>query len=414
MIHRLRFLHLIALLLLAGALLPRAHATGTPPPLILISLDAFRWDYTALHPDATPRLRALMRGGVSAHALIPVFPSNTFANHYTIVTGLYPSRHGIINNHFYDPHLGAFFRPSPSRTLQEARWWSGEPIWVTAAKQDRASATYYWIGSEAEIGGHRPTHWKIFDPNNIPSFEQRCDELVAWLRQPPETRPAFITFYFEETNSVGHKFGPGSPELVATIRLLDSQVGAIVDRLAAENIAANLVIVSDHGLTPISTDRVIVLDDLIDPAAVQMDFEGPVAGLRPHDGDVDKLVAALAPLRHARAYRVEDLPARFAISGNPRNPPVWIVPDEGWEIYFRSRFELYRKNFNKGDHGYDPALPSMHGILIAHGPAFRDDGSVIDPAENIHVYNLLCAATGLIPAPNDGDDRLVRAMLRPR
>ncbi len=414
MIHRLPLLRL-ALLLLACAFLPRTSAAeASPPPLILISLDAFRWDYCALHPEATPHLRELMRRGVSARALIPVFPSNTFANHYTIVTGLYPSHHGIINNSFYDPELGAFFRPIPSRTLQESRWWGGEPIWVSAAKQGRTSATYYWIGSEAEIGGHRPTHWKTFDPRNPPPFERRIDELFGWLRQPPETRPAFITFYLEETNSVGHKFGVGSPELIATIRLLDRQVGAIVDRLAAEAIAANLVIVSDHGLTPISPERVILLDEFVEPASVQMDFEGPVAGLRPLDGDVGKLVAALAPLRHAKAYRVEDLPARFRITDNPRNPPVWIVPDEGWEIYFRSRFELFRETFNRGDHGYDPALPSMHGILIAHGPSFRDDGTVIEAAENIHIYNLLCAATGLAPAPNDGDDRLVRTMLRPR
>ncbi len=414
MIHRLHHLLRLAALLILACGLPRTHAGEPPPPLILISLDAFRWDYAALHPDATPRLRELMRHGVSARALIPVFPSNTFANHYTIVTGLYPSHHGIINNYFYDPDLGAFFRPIPSRTLQESRWWSGEPVWVTAVKQGRTSATSYWIGSEAEIAGHRPTHWKTYDPKNAPTFEQRFDELFTWLQKPPETRPAFITFYLEETNSVGHKFGPGSPELIATIQLLDRQVGAIVDRLQAENISANLVVVSDHGLTPISTERVILLDDLIDPAAVQLDFEGPVAGLRPHDGDIEKLIAALAPLRHAKAYRVAELPARFHITDNPRNPPVWIVPDEGWEIYFRSRFELYRKNFNRGDHGYDPAFPSMHGILIAHGPAFRTDGATIDPVENIHVYNLLCAATGLTPAPNDGDDRLVRAMLQPR
>lgn len=386
---------------------------SAPPPLLLISLDGFRWDYCTMHPDETPRLRALMQTGISARGLVPVFPSNTFANHYTIVTGLYPSHHGIINNTFFDPTFGAFFRPIPAKTLQESRWWSGEPIWVTAIKQGRKSATSFWIGSEALIAGHQPTYWKTYD-QKMPTFEERFEELFSWLQRPPETRPAFITFYFEETNSVGHKFGPGSPELVATIRRLDHQVGLIVDRLHAENIPANIVVVSDHGMTPISTERVILLDDYLDPASVQLDFEGPAAGLRPHDGDVQKLLAALAPLQHGKAYRVEDLPARFHVTDNPRNPPVWIVPDEGWEIYFRSRFDLYRKNFNKGDHGYDPAFPSMHGILIANGPSFKADGSIIDPVENVHLYNLFCAALGLTPAPNDGDDRLVRTLLNNR
>ena len=336
---RRAFLHLFAAAFsfcLATALSRASdHASvepSTPPPLLLISLDAFRWDYCDLHPDDTPHLRALMRSGISARGLVPVFPSNTFANHYTIVTGLYPSHHGIINNNFFDPTFREFFRPFPTKTLQESRWWGGEPVWVTAVKQGRKSATSFWIGSEAEIAGHRPSDWIAFDPRKQPTFDERLDQLFSWLHRPAETRPAFVTFYFEETNSIGHKFGPGSPELIATIRRLDEQLGRIVARLKSEGIAANIVIVSDHGLTPISTERVILLDDYIAPDSVQLDFDGPVAGLRPHDGEIEKLVAALAPLQHARAYRREELPARFHVTDNPRNPPVWIVPDEGWEI----------------------------------------------------------------------------------
>jgi hypothetical protein len=145
---------------------------------------------------------------------------------------------------------------------------------------------------------------------------------------------------------------------------------------------------------------------------VQVDFDGPVAGLRPKNGDTAALLQSLAPLQHAKAYRVEDLPPRFHITANPRNPPVWIVPDEGWEIYFRTKFDTYKNNFNKGEHGYDPDFASMRGILIACGPSFKSDGRVIDATANIHVYNLLCAAAGLKPAPNDGDQRLVRAIMR--
>jgi predicted AlkP superfamily pyrophosphatase or phosphodiesterase len=157
---------------------------------------------------------------------------------------------------------------------------------------------------------------------------------------------------------------------------------------------------------------VILLDDYLDPSSVQLDFDASVAGLRPVTGDVESMMRALAPLQHGKAYRTADLPARFHITANARNPAVWIVPDEGWEIYFRSRFNAYRPKFNKGDHGYDPAFPSMRGILIAHGPSFKTGGVVLDEVENVHIYNLLCAALGLTPAPNDGDDRLVRAILK--
>jgi predicted AlkP superfamily pyrophosphatase or phosphodiesterase len=385
--------------------------THSAPPLLLISLDAFRWDYCALHPDQTPHLRQLMREGVSARGMISAFPSNTFPNHYTIATGLYPSHHGIINNEFFDPRLGQFFHYNVASSIRDPRWWGGEPIWITAVRQNRPSAAYFWVGSEAEIGGRRPTFWKPFDPNA--AFEPRLEELMGWLQLPPDRRPAVTAFYLEETNSIGHKFGPDSPELIAAIKLQDDRIGTIMDRLNAAHLAVNLVVVSDHGMTSVSPERVVLLNRYLDPATVQIDFDGPVCGLRPHSGDVAALLKTLASLPHAKAWRVEDLPARFHVDGNnPRNPPIWIVPEEGWEIYTQARLDSYLGRFSKGDHGYDPAFTSMRGILIAHGPSFKSDGRVVDPVENVHVYNLLCAALHLTPAPNDGDDRLVRQMLR--
>jgi len=405
---------LIAAILLAALGLLSGCATifqrGPTPPLLLISLDAFRWDYCALHPEQTPHLRQLMREGISARQLVPVFPSNTFPNHYSIVTGLYPSHHGIINNEFFDPSLGEVFHYNQAASVMKPQWWGGEPIWVTANKQGRKSASSYWVGSEAEIGGFRPNFWKVYDPKL--SFEDRFNELIGWFHLPEAQRPAVITFYIEETNSIGHKYGPDSPELIAAIKLIDDRVGAIVDRLKADGIVANIVIVSDHGMTPISLERVIPLDDFVAATAVQIDFDGPVAGLRPLDGDVPALLRALSAMPHVKISPPENLPARFHISANPRNPPVWIVPDEGWEIYSRGRINTYREKFNKGDHGFDNALDSMRGILIAQGPAFKTGGRVIDPVENIQLYNALCAALHLKPAPNDGDRRLVRALLR--
>jgi predicted AlkP superfamily pyrophosphatase or phosphodiesterase len=380
------------------------------PPLILISLDAFRWDYCALHPEQTPHLRELMRTGISARSLIPAYPSNTFANHYSIITGLYPSHHGIINNNFFDPTTGRFFNSHARAAVQEGRWWGGEPLWVTAGKAGLATATSFWVGSEAEIKGLRPTYWKSYDDQA--AFADRLAEFTRWLELPAGERPAFIAFYLVDANTIGHHAGPESPELVRTLGEIDAHLGEMFAQVKAAGLAANFVVVSDHGMTPISPERVILLDDYIDPASVQLDFDGPAAGLRPLNGDADALVRALAPLQHAKAYRVDALPKRFHITDNPRNPPVWIVPEEGWEIYFRARFEKFQNRFNKGDHGYDPAFVSMHGILIANGPSFRSDGAVVDSVENVHIYNLLCAALQLTPAPNDGDDRLVRAMLQ--
>ena len=254
-----------------------ANYAAETPPLVLISLDGFRWDYGTLHPAETPNLRRLMSEGVTARSLIPVFPSNTFPNHVSIVTGLYPAHHGIINNTFFDSALGSIFRYNQSASARDSRWWGGEPIWITAVKQGRASACSFWPGSEAEIGGLRPTYWKPYDYAGI-SFQQRLDELVAWLRLPAAQRPAVVTFYLEETNGAGHRHGPDSPQLIAAITLLDARVGALSDRLRAEGIAPNLVIVSDHGMTACDAQRVVLLDDYVDLATVQIDFEETCAG----------------------------------------------------------------------------------------------------------------------------------------
>ncbi len=413
------FLACWPLLALACALLLQASCSTRPPapaadaprpPLLLISLDGFRWDYCAKYPAETPNLRRLIQTGVTARRLTPVFPSNTFPNHYSIVTGLYPAHHGMINNEMFDAATGEKFYYKSPQSVLNPRWWGGQPIWTTAVLQGRKSAAYFWPGSENENHGVRPTFAKTYD-YSIP-FAQRLDTLVGWLSLPAAERPAVVAFYFEESNSFGHNFGPDSPELAAAIKLLDARIGEILARFAAAHIAANLVIVSDHGMTNVSPDRVLILDDYVADDEVQVDFSGAATGLRPLKGDAAALVARFAQLPHAKAYLTADLPAHLHMSDSPRTPPVWLVADEGWLVVRRSAFEKWRGKFLKGEHGYDPAFTSMGATFIAQGPSFKS-GVTLDAVENIHIYNLLCAALGLTPAPNDGDDRLVRAALRP-
>jgi predicted AlkP superfamily pyrophosphatase or phosphodiesterase len=403
-----RFVFLIVLLLA-----PFLRAADRPP-VVLVSMDGFRWDYCDLHPDETPHLRELRRDGFSARSLVPVFPSNTFPNHYSIVTGLYPAHHGIVNNDFFEPASGRFFHYNQPIFQRDPHWWGGEPIWVTAIKQGQRAAASFWVGSEAAIDGVRPTFWKPYD-YTIP-FETRLAEVVRWLTMPPDQRVSFVAIYLEETNSVGHEFGPDSPQLAATLKLLDGRIGAMQAAFRTAGLDPNLVIVSDHGMTPLASEHVLIIDDYIDLTSAQVDAEGPVAGFRPHDGDVGALVQRLEKVPHTKTFRAEDLPERFHMRDNPRIPPVLVLADEGWHFVTRAVHERNRKKFAaagylRAEHGYDPALRDMHGILIAHGPSFRQ-GVVGPEVENVHVYNLLCALLGLKPAPNDGDGRLVDAALK--
>ncbi|MFM7750453.1 MAG: ectonucleotide pyrophosphatase/phosphodiesterase, partial [Opitutaceae bacterium] len=359
----------IVLLFLAA----HARAAGADSPLILISLDGFRHDYCEKYPEESRTLREMRAGGASARSLVPVFPSNTFPGHYSLVTGLHPARHGIINNDFFDAERGAFFHYFQPGSFRDGSWWGGEPIWVTAERQGRRAAAPFWVGSEAVIAGVRPTFWKPFD-YSIP-FARRLDEVCDWLRRPAAERPAIVAFYLEEVNGAGHRFGPDSPEVAAAVRKVDGHLAAMRARLRELGLAPNWVVVSDHGMTATSLDRVVVLDDILDPRTVQIDSDGSLLALRPLAGTEDELVAKFRSVPNVRAFRSADLPAYLVMKPGPRVAPVWILPAEGWHIAPRATVERLRgkypeKGYLAGDHGYDPRLRSMHGILIAEGPAF--------------------------------------------
>ncbi len=399
--------------LVLGLLLLAARAWGAPPLVILVSIDAFRWDYLEKYPAETPRLRQLAAEGVRAERLIACFPTQTFPNHYAIATGLLPEHHGIVANRFHDPALRADFDYRLHECAVDGRWWGGEPIWITAVKQGLRSACLFWPGSEAVIAGARPTYHRAFEGRLTSA--QRVDGLLAWLDLPAAQRPAFCALYLDVVDHAGHTFGPDAPETAAAVRDADAAVGRLEAGLAARGLAGatDLVVVSDHGMTPVGAGQVVTIDDLVDPATVRIECTGTYAGLRLLAGPAADLAERLrrAAPAHVRVSLREDLPERLHYRDNPRIPPVLVLADEGWQIRTRAE-QAERAGPDRGDHGYDNALVSMGAIFIAHGPAFRR-GAVIAPAANIDVYNLLCAVLGLKPAPNDGDGRLAGSALVP-
>lgn len=376
--------------------------------VILVALDGFRWDYVErLKP---PTLARFAKEGVRAESMIPSFPTLTFPNLYTLVTGLRPQRHGIIANHMFDPEWQAHFALG-SASVRDGRWWGGEPIWVTAQKQGVRSACMFWPGSETEIGGVRPWDWRIYD-GKLPA-EARVQTVIDWLALPAPERPRLITLYFHEADSAGHRFGTESPELKDAVKEVDAalaQLLAGVKRLALEE-AVNLVLVSDHGMTEVSGERTIALSDLVSPA-VQVEFSGAVAGLRPPPEGVEDTYARLqADQKHFRVYRRAEVPERLYFRDHRRIPPLVLIADEGWMLIKRPLLDdSARENFQRASHGFDPALPSMGATFLAWGPACKA-GATLPPFENIHVYSLVCAMLGLTPAPNDGDNRLVPQVL---
>jgi predicted AlkP superfamily pyrophosphatase or phosphodiesterase len=400
-------------IVLATATLAAQRDRARDPILVLISFDGWRWDYIDRVP--APNLKALAARGLRASELIPSFPTFTFPNHYTIVTGLYPDHHGIVHNVIDELTFPERFTMAAA-TARDPRWWGGEPIWVTAERQARRAAPVFWPGSEAPVGGMRPTTWLPFDDKK-PSAD-RVRDLLALLALPDERRPSFLTAYFSEVDHEGHERGPDSPELVTAARHLDEALGEIVagvHRLGLED-RTSVVVVSDHGMTPTPADRFIFLDDYVDMDSIDFVEMGAFLQLRPYPGLLDAVYRQLRGRHpHLSIYKREELPPRFHYGTNPRVAPIIGVLDEGWTVTTHEREAARRPDASprNGAHGYDPQLRSMHGLFVAAGPRIRH-GVVASPFENIHIYDFLCAILGLTPAKNDGDSAVTHGFFAAR
>lgn len=390
--------------------------TDLKPTVILISLDGFHPAYLEKYRPAN--LRMLGRGGVRASWMYPSFPSKTFPNHYTVATGLYPQHHGIVENNIYDREFKAVFSLGNRDEVTNSRWWFGEPIWVTAEKQGQKAGTYFFPGTEAEIAGHRPSYWKPYD-GKVPN-EERVDAVLGWLDLPVAERPTMLTLYFSDVDDAGHGFGPDADETRKAVLKVDGDIGRLIEGLKARRVfnQVNLIIVSDHGMARVDPRNSIVIDELFDQKlAERVLWTGEIVGIFPNEGKEDEIYQSLKQglPPQARVWRKKDLPARFHYSESPRIAPLLVLPQEGWTLMTRRRFDESRAREGweriRGAHGYDNRLPSMRAIFIAHGRAFKR-GIRVNPFENIHIYNVMTKILGLKPAPNDGDNRLARILLR--
>jgi len=399
----------LAVALLAAVTLPAVAAAAERAPVILISIDGFRADY--LDRGVTPTLTALAAEGARAKVMRPSFPTNTFPNHYTLVTGLRPDHHGLTDNVMEDSaRPGVTFRMSDRAQVQDRFWWDGgEPIWVTAERQGVRTATMFWPGSEAAVRGARPATWLIYD-ETVSAFD-RVDRLLGWLDLPPPGRPAFMTLYFEAVDTAGHRSGPDSAGLDEALKGVDAALSRLVAGLKARGLhdRVNLVIVSDHGMAAISPERVALLDDLLPESDYRWITLGAFAGLAPNGPEAERRL--LGRHDHYDCWRKGELPARFAHGRHPRVPPVICLADTGWLISTRARLAERPMTAAGGSHGYDPADPLMAALFVARGPAFRH-GAVLAPFDNVSVYPLLARLLGVTPSANDGDLADVAAALR--
>jgi predicted AlkP superfamily pyrophosphatase or phosphodiesterase len=369
-------------------------------------LDGFRADF--LRRGITPRLNAFIEEGISPAYMTPSFPSVTFPNHYTLVTGLYPESHGVVGNTFWDPVMKAeFYYTDPDRSMQ-GKWWGGEPLWVTAEKQGIRTAIHMWPGSEAHIMDLEPSFLDKF--NGKEPLSKKVDRILELLDKPgqedpnaevADMRPQLIAAYIPNVDSDGHKFGPNSTEIKTTINQVDTMLDWLFIGLEERNLTevVNVVIVSDHGMATTSTDRLIQLDEIIDMSLIEHSDGWPLYGLRPKDpadiqGLYDKLSSEASILNNFEVYlRDVNMPERYHFSKNERIAPLWIIPKTGWAIVTKEDFDIVDAKAKgvvyhpRGLHGYDHEHPLMRAIFIARGPAFpHPPNSRLDPFRKSHIF----------------------------
>jgi predicted AlkP superfamily pyrophosphatase or phosphodiesterase len=306
-----------SLLLFIGSLLLTtiSHSQSDKKPyVVLVSMDGFRWDYAKIFQ--LKNLEKIAQQGVQAKSMRPSYPSKTFPNHYSIVTGFYPDHHGIINNTFYDSTLNDSFSLS-TNAKYDSRFYSGNPIWNVAEEQGVKSASFFWPGSDTDQ--KKPSLYKMYDSKV--TYETRIDTVLKWLQLPEKQRPHLITLYFDQPDHTGHNFGPLSPENKKVIIEMDSIMGDLSSKLDQLAIGKeiNLIIVSDHGMTDVSNDKKVAILDYLKPE--WLDYKAvinPIMSLQAKYGYQDSITRALKKVPHIKFWKAGNLPKRLHYGTNPR------------------------------------------------------------------------------------------------
>lgn len=362
--------------------------------LIVIAFDGFRYDYP--NKTYTPNLDYIEINGTKAESLIPAFPTVTFPNMYTLATGLYPDKHGIVLNSFYDQESNLTFKGiGKDEKMRDGKFFEGEPIWLTAEKQKIKTGVFFWVGSDSHIQNTNPTYWKKYDTKV--SFEERIDTVINWLSLPKDKRPKLIMLYFHEPDESGHNFGPENDSLKNMISYLDNLVGIIIKKTKklpfSKNI--NIMVLSDHGMEQLSPNKQIFIEDYLSTDLILMRHSNsPIVNIKVKEGYIDSIYNQLKSINHLSVWKHGELPERFHYGKNNRTLDLTILADNGWDIIWsKNKYTL------NGTHGYDNENINMHGIFYAMGPNIKK--AYTKPSfQSIHIYPLIAEILEIQPLPN--------------
>lgn len=360
------------------------------PYVILISADGFRADLVDRYQ--AQNLLRLRSEGVEAAYMQPSFPSLTFPNHYSIVTGLYPSHHGLVDNSFLDEHRHEPYTMGNKKAVADSSWYGGTPLWVLAENQQMLSASFYWVASESAIKGVRPTYY--YNYNEAIGIDQRIATVKHWLQLPEDQRPHLITFYFPEVDHQEHIYGPESAQAAAAVQFVDSSIGKMVAAVDSLHLPVNFIFLSDHGMVQVDNEHPIPLPAAIDTSKFYIPWGDALLHLyAKNKADIQPTYEALKKeAKDFDVYLTTDMPERWHYSKSDdrydRIGDIILIP------HLPRAFNMGTRKGTLGKHGFDPALKEMHAAFYAWGPAFNQHQK-IDGFENVHVYPLIAHILGL-------------------
>lgn len=367
------------------------------PYVLLVSMDGFRWDY--LNRNITPSINKFADSNVKALSLMPVFPSKTFPNHYSIITGLYAENHGIISNSFLNPFDGSKYSLSDKIAVTNSYWYKGEAFWETAKRNGIITASYFWPGSEVDLEYRKPDYFVKYQHDT--RFEDRVKGVINWLTLPYEKRPHFLTLYFHEPDAISHSKGVFSNETNEMLRRMDTIFAYLLFELKQINMldSVDIILISDHGMEDVSDDRTIDIKDLLGDQNCIYDNQITFVMIYEKGNNIDDLYQFLKQREdHFTVYKKNEIPDYLNYSRHPFISSILLIADPGWIFVEKDKQDKYKYSL-KATHGWDNYWINMHGIFIAGGPSFKEN-YVVGTLQNIDIYPLLCKIFNIQPAGN--------------
>jgi predicted AlkP superfamily pyrophosphatase or phosphodiesterase len=396
-----------------GLALLCAPVAAQAAPVLMISIDGLR-PGDVLDAEnrglKIPSLRRLAAEGATASGVRNALPTVTYPNHTTLITGVWPARHGIPGNQTFDPlqqNFGGWYwyaRDIKVRTLWDAVHESGGKV-----------ASLSWpvsIGASA-IDYNVPEYWRAHNADDIKLVRALStpglvdllekDTGLALADADGETvevdvgrtrfaaaliaarHPQFTTVHLRGLDHVEHGFGPGSPEARAALETLDGAVGTLIAAARRAEPGLVVAIVSDHGFAPVEHD-VNLIDPFVQAGLITLDGAGkvkswdaepwggasvPVTLAHPEDAVVKAKVSALLNSLAAKPELgiagVADA-AQIAQMGGSPMASFWVDFKPGYEMSQNPAAPPVGPGTVKGTHGYFPSHPEMRATFMLSGP----------------------------------------------